>query len=94
MRLWVKLITTNIILILAALGVVGIIGLAIPEKTRSYKQGFEAGKNWVPASMARADSLLQDTTSVKPDSVEILIKNIYGKELVRVFKVTGVIREE
>ncbi len=54
-----------------------------------YKQGFEAGKNFVPASMQRADSLsvvyygnkpmLSDHIKMPRDSVQLVIDSFMGK---------------
>ena len=75
-----------------ALGLI-FVNLILGEHSQQYKKGFEAGKNWVPDSMTRVDSLSKPS-KVSPDSVEILIKNIYGKQVIRAFKVTGIIKEE
>ena len=75
-----------------ALGLI-FVNLILGEHSQQYKKGFEAGKNWVPDSMTRVDSLMNQA-KISPDSVEILIRNIYGKQVIRAFKVTGIIREE
>ena len=55
----------------------------------AYEQGFEAGKNFVPASMQRADSLsvvyygnkpmVSDHIKMPRDSVQLVIDNFMGK---------------
>ena len=54
-----------------------------------YKQGFEAGKNFVPASMQRADSLsvvyygnkpmVSDHIKMPRDSIQLVIDSFMGK---------------
>lgn len=62
---------------------------AIDNQRNVYKQGFEAGKNFIPASMQRADSLsvvyygnkpmLSDHIKMPRDSVQLMIDNVMGK---------------
>lgn len=56
---------------------------------KSYNKGFEAGKNYVPPSMHRADSLsvvyygnkpmVSDQIKMPRDSVQLIIDGVMGK---------------
>lgn len=60
-----------------------------PEKTRLYKEGFEAGKNYTPTMQSMTDSamviycngqpLLSNNVKMQRDSVQVVIDHFMGK---------------
>ena len=65
------------------------INFVLKEHSLTYKQGFEAGKNYVPPIMKRADSLsvvyygnkpmVSDQIKMPRDSVQLVIDSFMGK---------------
>ena len=65
------------------------VNLVLGKHSMTYKEGFEAGKNYVPASMKRADSLsvvyygnmpmVSNQIKMPRDSVQLIIDSFMGK---------------
>lgn len=79
----------NVIIMIVILIVLSSIILGFVYADSEYHRGFEAGKNYVPASMKRADSLsvvyygnmpmVSDHVKMPRDSVQLIIDGIMGK---------------